>query len=312
MPSLTVLDVGHGNCAVVEDEGIVVIVDAPRRGGLLRFLDERKIRTIAALFLSHADADHIDGAVPLLVDDRYTPEHVYLNPDPIRKTAVWDDLKEALRIARQQSRSILHTTLNSTDPGTVTLRSVTLEVVSPSPEMALSGPGSRLAGHRLTANTNSAVLLLSIAGERRALLAADIDDVGLDLLAAEGRDLTAPVLVFPHHGGLPGQGDPAAFAAKLCALVAPKQVIFSMGRGAYDNPRPEVIEAVRHAAASAHLACTQLSRRCQAHPHTGRQMCAGTITIDLDTGSWQNPVLGAHRGFVDTLASPMCRRVTLG
>nr|WP_203994107.1 hypothetical protein [Virgisporangium aurantiacum] len=296
----------------MEDDGIVVVIDAPRRAGLLQFLDQRRITTVSALFLSHADADHIDGAVPLLIDDRYTVEQVYVNPDPVRKTKVWDDLKEALGTARQRGLTALHTALNSTDPATVTLRSITLEVVSPSPEMVLSGPGSTLAGHTLTANTNSAVFLLSIDGQKRALLAADLDAVGLDLLAAEGRDLTAPVLVFPHHGGRPGHGDPAAFAAKLCALVKPEQVIFSMGRGTFDNPRPEIVNAVRRSTGKAHLACTQLSKRCEANPHNARQECAGTVVIDLHTGNWRDPQIETHRAFVDTIATPMCRLTPAG
>lgn len=306
MPSLTIIDTGHGNCAIVED-GDVAVVDAPKRAALLQHLDRLSIDVVSRLIISHADADHIDGAATLLTDKRYTVEHVYVNPDPARKTAAWDSFKVALGAARQRGSTTIHSSLNSTDPGVIPLGSISIEVISPSPEMAISGPRSKLDGRTLTENTNSAVLLIKVSGERRALLAADLDDVGLELLIAEKLDLTAPILVFPHHGGRPGKGDPAEFASRICDLVSPQQVVFSIGRGMHGTPRPEIVDAVRRRAGGAHLACTQLSKNCEPHATPGNETCAGTITIDLATMSWLDPTIDLHRSRVDAVTSPMCR-----
>src|SRR3546814_3209881 len=94
------------------------------------------------------------------------------------------------------------------------------------------------------------------------LLAGDMDDSSLDQALAAGVDLSANVLVFRHHGGLPGGSDPAAFAMTLLDAVKPRSVIFSNGKGRHDNPRPEIIAPLREWGCT--IACTQLSERCQA------------------------------------------------
>ena len=261
MPSLTIIDTGHGNCAVINDQD-VSIVDAPRRAELLQYLDDKGIGVIDNLFLSHADADHIDGAATLLTDDRYTVKNVYLNPEPMRNTDTWNDLVDALGYARRRCSTQVHATLNSFEPGLVSMQSVEFEVLGPSPEMVVGGPKSKVAGQPVTANTNSAVLLVKVNGDPRALLPGDVDDVGLQQMITEGKALSAPILVFPHHGGRPGRGDSAGFTKQLCDLVRPEQIIFSIGRGMHKTPRPEIVAATRASSTAAHLACTQLSKHC--------------------------------------------------
>jgi glyoxylase-like metal-dependent hydrolase (beta-lactamase superfamily II) len=52
--NLSIVDVGHGNCAVLFGNNETVIVDCGGRGAsLLRFLDSRGITKIKAIFLSH-------------------------------------------------------------------------------------------------------------------------------------------------------------------------------------------------------------------------------------------------------------------
>jgi competence protein ComEC len=256
--------------------------------------------------VSHADADHIDGALTLLIDDRFNVRHVYINPDPVRATEVWDDFKVAVREARRRG-TVVHSALTSVDPGTVDLPAVRVEVLAPLPEAAISGPGSALGDLRLSANTNSAVIRLVASGRGWVLLPGDLDFVGLRLLIAEGVEVEASNLVFPHHGGRPEQDDPVEFAEVLCQQVRPERVVFSIGRrGRYRNPRPDIVAAVRRTVPDVHIGCTQLSSHC--HPADEDLFtCAGSIVIDLESGEWIQPTYSEHARFIDlNVSAPLC------
>jgi len=66
MPNFYIVDVKHGNSAVLIDTDGVVVIDAGNGSKLLEFLSNRQITTIDVLILSHADGDHIGGVMALL------------------------------------------------------------------------------------------------------------------------------------------------------------------------------------------------------------------------------------------------------
>ena len=141
-------------------------------------------------------------------------------------------------------------------------------------------------------------------------------------MLARGVDASAPLLVFPHHGGAGGGADVRAFAARLCRAVGPSFVVFSIGRGRHGTPRPEVVAGVREAAPGARIACTQLSLNyaqtlsevepTHLHPAfaLGRergQCCAGTIIQDMEDASIQ-PDPETHVPFIrDAAPSALCQ-----
>ena len=65
---LIILDVGHGNCSVVKHGTQAIIIDAPGKPIVARVLDELGITSIHALLISHADSDHLSGAIPILLN----------------------------------------------------------------------------------------------------------------------------------------------------------------------------------------------------------------------------------------------------
>ena len=74
----------------------------------------------------------------------------------------------------------------------------------------------------------------------------------------------ACVLVFPHHGGLPGTGDEreaALFGFEIARMVDPEVVIFSNHRTMFRNPREVVLAGISKASPNARFACTQLPDR---------------------------------------------------
>jgi competence protein ComEC len=103
------------------------------------------------------------------------------------------------------------------------------------------------------------------------LLAADIEFDCLAEWKARKVQPTACVLVFPHHGGLPGTSDKteaALFGFEITRMVSPEVVIFSNHRTKFGNPRDEVIAAILKAAGGVRFACTQLPERLHQHAET--------------------------------------------
>src|SRR6185436_11845015 len=66
LAELTILDVGHGNCAVLRDDRGAVIVDTGVGVTLLEFLEQCGITAIDAVLISHSDSDHVAGLIKLL------------------------------------------------------------------------------------------------------------------------------------------------------------------------------------------------------------------------------------------------------
>jgi competence protein ComEC len=326
LPELIILDVGHGNCAVLRDTDGVVVIDCPHGITLIDTLEHRSIKEISHVLISHADADHIAGIINLLSDENIRIHNIHLNPDPLKKSEIWQDLRIALKDARKRFGTVVSSELTTTKTGKLNIGQVEVQVLAPTPELILGGAGGRdLQGRRLTSNSLSVVIGIVHDSHRLAILAADIDQLGFENLLEEELDLSADILVFPHHGGKPGGADSKTFAQQLCSLVKPNLVIFSIGRGRFGNPREEIVEGVASSAPDAHILCTQLSKQCAASlpgselthlnslPARGRlskSCCGGTVSIKID-GSRTNYAarITLHNEFIDEqVPTPICRK----
>jgi beta-lactamase superfamily II metal-dependent hydrolase len=71
MPVLYILDVKHGNSTVLIDTKGIVVIDTGLRSDLLQFLVDNELTKIDVLILSHADKDHIGGAIGLLAANEF-------------------------------------------------------------------------------------------------------------------------------------------------------------------------------------------------------------------------------------------------
>src|SRR6266849_6543639 len=261
LPELIILDVGHGNCAILRDTKTVTVIDCPPALTLLETLERLGISTVDQVLISHADLDHIGGLVNLLED--VTVRNVYINPDADKKSRTWKDIRIALGLAEDRGTEI-HVGLTTQLTKKINSGQIEIEILAPSTEVALSGAGG--------------------------------DDT-------EGQE----------------------FAQKLCALVKPHLILFSLDRNRFGNPREDIMRGVLSAAPDAHIVCTQLSRKCAAvlpdsnfnHlttlPALGRakgKCCGGTISIKINgKQTIYAPLLTLHRDFVSdkgTVPEPMC------
>jgi competence protein ComEC len=220
-----------------------------------------------------------------------------VNSDGAKDTDIWRSLVFELDDRQRQGGLGFDVSLVEGDEPFRAER-VSARVVAPRRRLAAIGPGGVAeSGRPIRTNTISAVVKIEVGDEPVALIASDLDDLGLDELLETGQDLRAPVLMYPHHGGRSGSTSERDFATKLMAAVEPETVLFSIARGIHRNPLPEVTQAVRSSGARVRIACTELSRNCADAPPTEephhllplrargratRSCCGGTFRIDLE------------------------------
>jgi beta-lactamase superfamily II metal-dependent hydrolase len=322
LPRFYILDVGHGNAAVLAEQSATVLVDAAIGSHVLEFLNRKRLTKLSLVVLSHSDKDHIAGLVGLL-GAGIQVDTVRLNTDSEKSSELWRDLLFLLEDARRRGKLHFHVGLSTGELPVDGLSECKLEVVSPNPDIAALGPGNLdSSGRKITSNTISTCIRVHYQGSSVALLSGDLDQIALDSIEAAGTDISASLLVFPHHGGLPGSGNAEAFTSQLLSKVKPKTIVFSNGRGLRDNPRPEVVEAAR-AVGNVYLACTQLSAICSEKLIERDQLrasdlfsagalrnfcCAGTVEIDVAAQTIIGPQREAHIAFVrESVPKALCR-----
>ncbi len=262
-PFLVVLDVGHGSAAVLHDEGGTVVFDTGKGAHVARHLEAAGVKRVQTMLLSHADADHIGGAETLLMNKSLHIGEVLLNPDSSKDSAVFEQLRYALAEASQRAGTRIIPALTTSTQ--IRRRGATIEVLHPPDVKALSGVGGKSAsGRRYTSNSMSAAIRVSHGPKSSVVLGGDIEFDCLDEWKKRKVQPAASVLVFPHHGGLPGTSDDSdaeLFAFEIARMVGPEVVIFSNHRKQFGNPRAEIIAAISKASGGTRFACTQLPDR---------------------------------------------------
>lgn len=326
-PKLIILDVGHGNCAILQDTDAITVIDCPSSSILVETLERLDIEVVNNVLISHSDVDHAGGLSTLL--DSVFVENVYINPDASKRSinngALWKGVRIALELAEQKG-TIVHPALTSTLSKKIHSGQVEIEILSPSSGVALGGAGGEdLEGHQLNSNSMSVVIGLVHEDYRVVLLPGDMDAVGLDNLLKRQKNIEAHILVFPHHGGTPGQTDPQNFALKLGNLVKPSLVVFSHNRYRFQNPREDIMQGIVLAVPNAHIMCTQLSLKCAVNTpssdfkhllglpaagHINDSCCGGTILVKIN-GKHTNyaPLPTSHKNFVtdaSMVPEPLC------
>jgi competence protein ComEC len=329
---LHVLDVGNGNSAIARGEEWAVMIDAAPGATVLEALEHLQIHRLDVIAISHRDADHAGGVVPLLSSTQLDIGAIYISADALKdpsapRTAM---LLAALAEAKSSGRCQVLRDLDSSMPaGDLSGGGLKLEVLAPTFATAMTGPGGKsTVGARMTSNTVSAVLRITLPDGLRLLLPGDIDDIALKELREKNVDISADVLVFPHHGSHSAVADEETFAAEVVELVAPHTVLFSVGRTSRPRPTEAVLRGALAANPELYIACTQLSRGCLATdgelpttadalthlsdlPGAGRprcHSCAGSMT--LNHAGLSNPTQMSHQEYLKSVAdAPMCQRL---
>lgn len=283
------LDVGHGSCVVVRSGAHVAIIDvggAPRQ--VHEFLttelpadSDGRIK-IEALVITHMHEDHYRGLPAILYDGCFEIGALYANRDLLPEGLVDDSL-----LGRMEMR--LHEAIVCWQ------RRTGKQVCS-----LLDGEGFSLGtSARFTAvwpaaiptwpggvrNTDSIVGRVEDDEDpgMRVLVTGDADARSFaGITARSALAILSDVLLFPHHGGLPGGADPTRFASALCRTVKADRVVIQNGTRWVNHPHKKILAGIRQAGSVHEIACTELSGSC-GRPHPSdvyAPRCAGTVTVD--------------------------------
>lgn len=228
---VTFLDVGQGDAVFLRTEaGTTCLID----GGsttvsdvgtyrLLPFLKSRGVSSLDYLFLSHMDADHINGAEELLKDQfrGISIRHLCLSALP------GDETRERL----EKEARLFGTELCYISRGTV-FREKGAEIRCLSPVKDQKKEDE---------NENSEVLMVEISG-LRILFTGDLGEKGEQELLEAGTDLRAAVLKVGHHGSRFSTGE------DFLEAVSPGFAVISCAEdNRYGHPAPETVERLERA-----------------------------------------------------------------
>lgn len=213
------LDVGQGDAILIQaPDGRQILVDGgpspaallDELGGILPFWD----RSLDLVVLSHGDADHVSGLIPLLGRYRVTTAMDGLPPG---------DKGDAAWFAAVQDAGIPRVT--ATRGMRLAAGAVGLTVLN---------PGAQRSGS--AADNNGSLVLRVDYGETSVLLTGDAEEEAEQAMMAAGLPLAADVLKVGHHGS--GRSTSAAFLAG----VAPEIAVISVGaENRFGHPAPEVL-----------------------------------------------------------------------
>jgi competence protein ComEC len=219
--TVTVLDVGQGLAVHVQtathdllyDAGPAFSADANSGNRIIvPYLWAQGVRRLDAMVISHADKDHEGGAEAVATE---IPTALLLSSVPA------DHPLARLSLPRRSCLDGDHWQWDS----------VSFRVLHPTEE-----------DYKLATKTNDVSCVLKIgATGGSVLLTGDIEARNeAALLARHGVDVTADVLVPPHHGSR------SSSTPEFVAAVAPRQAVFSSGyRNRFGHPAPEVVERYR-------------------------------------------------------------------
>jgi competence protein ComEC len=321
LPKLVILDVGHGSASALIDGAECCLFDGGRGTTLSEFLEEQKLNSIKAIYVSHADDDHVAGITTLLLDESISIGALFVNPAQKKETKAWTGFRIALSIAKQRGMRIV-AALHSGLEDIHSCGSLAIKVVAPSAELILGG--TALDGKKLAFNSTSVVLAVYQKEDCVAVVAGDLDDRGFADLKRNYKPFACEILVYPHHGGVTANAKTKEYAAELSAFFSPKLVVFSIGRGVEATPRPEIVDQLRQSSDKVRIICTQLSEHCAAKVpaaspdhlsdlpskgRSGRECCGGSLVFELNgLHTLDSHLLSTHDIFVASLPSPLCKR----
>jgi beta-lactamase superfamily II metal-dependent hydrolase len=326
---ISVLDVGHGSAVLIQCGEGSVLIDTGRGASTLQHLTELSCSRLDRVLISHADADHCGALVNLLANSQFTVHSLWLNSDAFKNSELWTAIAYEIDDWRRNTNRDVRFGIQEGD--VFRIGRFNVEIHAPRTRLTALGAGAKdRSGRRIESNTMSLLVRVSHNGSPVITIPGDMDALALEHFLDQSPvpDVSAPFLLFPHHGGNVGRAADAdanrQFATSVMSLVQPSTVLFSIGRGTHGTPRFEVVDTVRRAGSAPKLLCTELSQNChsgttadltQEHilNHSSRGLktkscCAGTVQLTLVADTWVVSPGVSHDRFISNLIPhSLCR-----
>ena len=227
--SVSILDVGHGSSLLLQlPHNKNILIDGGGSGNdrfnigervIAPFLWKKRIHSLDAVIITHPHADHYNG-LPFILK-RFRPKVLWINslPEYDREYRLLLNLADQLGI----ETGIVRTGDILFQEEAVLLQCVAEGLAVQNGEK----PGYDFIQHEISNPNNMSLVLRLDASDRSFLFPADIDANMADILVAQGSDISADVLLAPHHGSS------SSMSQDFIKAVSPEFIAISAGR---NNP----------------------------------------------------------------------------
>jgi competence protein ComEC len=207
---MTVCDVGQGDAIHIRsDNGADLLIDGGPNDKVLDCLQNNMPfwdRTIEVIILTHPDADHFRGLVPVL--ERYSVSH-YVTVNVDKNTSAFRLLQNTLEDRNIQTRNVISGDI-------LKIGQTSFEILWPGKDLESK-----------SSNDHAIVGILSF-GKFKALLTGD---AGVNILSGLNLE-KVDILKVPHHGSKTGMND------LILSQIEPSLAIISVGKNSYGHPAP--------------------------------------------------------------------------
>ena len=232
---VTMIDVGHGNAALMElPEGYNILIDG---GGfsdnsifdigariIAPFLWQKKIKTVDTLVLSHPNSDHLNGLI--YIAEHFNVKNVWTNNEPA-STLGYEKFMEIIK------KNKIHMPEYKKIAGIHHINGVWITIYYPPKDFI----EKRKKETWRNLNNNSLVLKASFGG-KSFLFPGDIEArAEYELAAIAGDKLKSTVLLVPHHGSK------TSSTQRFIKKVDPEVIIISCAwNSRFGFPHPSVLK----------------------------------------------------------------------
>ncbi len=216
--SVTALDVGQGQCILLQSNGVNIAVDCGGDSGdeagetLARELLMSGSSELDALILTHYDSDHVGGVGQLMA--RLDIGCIFM-PD------ISDDSGNRQMLEREAEE-----------------RGIPIEYVRVDEEISFAGGSVRLFAPDHSFSDNEGLAALMSVEEYDILITGDMDAKAERELLREHTLPDLEVLVAGHHGSK------YSTDAQLLEQTAPEVVVISVGDNSYGHPAQETLDRI--------------------------------------------------------------------
>ena len=213
--SVTFLDVGQGNCVIVESNGHYMLIDGGNSeysSKVVSYLHDLNITTLDYIVISHYDADHLSGIVGVL--NNYNVTKV-ISPDYESDTKTYDSY---ISIMDKKDLTAIHPSIGDE----FYLGNATFKIVSPV-KYTYNDENNNSVGIRLTDGSHSFLLL----GDAESQSESDIINSGIDL--------SCDVYMVSHHGSSNSSTN------ALLDIANPSVAVISVGKNDYGHPTEQTL-----------------------------------------------------------------------
>lgn len=213
--SVTFLDVGQGNCVIVQSKGHYMVIDGGNNeysSKVISYLHNLGVTTIDYVIISHYDSDHLSGLIGIFKN--YSVTNI-LSPDYTVDTKIYNSYTTMIN---QKNLTPVHPNIGDE----YSLGDASFQIVAPV-TYSYADENNNSIGIKLTDGNHSFLFL----GDAESESETDIIKTGIEL--------SCDVYMVSHHGSSNSSTN------HFLDIIQPNYAIISVGPNDYGHPNDQVL-----------------------------------------------------------------------